>query len=93
MIKDKSSTNCEKENFIKKLQFACRPLVEEFENIDKLSATENGLSLLQLIKVFHLTFFLQYAASSTKSYSHVSHFSFAQDIQLQPKVGSLESTL
>lgn len=55
-------------------------MVEEFEDIDKLSATENGLSLLQLIEVLHLTFFLQYAASSTKSYSDVSHVSFAQYI-------------
>ena len=85
MIKDQSSANSllygsEKENYIKKCQVACRAWVEEFEDIDKLPATENGLSLLQLIEVFHLTFFLQYAASSTGSYFDVSHVSFAQYI-------------
>lgn len=52
--------------------FAFRALVEEFEDVNKLSTSENGSLLLQLIKVGLLIVFLHSFLHSTNIGSGVN---------------------
>lgn len=55
--------------------FALRALVEEFEDVNKLSTSENGSLLLQLIKVGLLIVFLHSILHSTNIGSGVNSLS------------------